>query len=62
MFKYQKPREKNHKKLGRKGKIENINGGDYSTNGSRQKHPFPPKDIYKDVFTTQGCLQGCFYH
>jgi hypothetical protein len=49
MFKYQKPREKNHKKLGKR-KIENINGGDYTTNASRQKHPWvvPLKTTFKN--------------
>jgi hypothetical protein len=35
MFKYQKPRKKNHNRLERKGKIENINGGDYTTNARK---------------------------
>jgi hypothetical protein len=40
MFNYQIPRKKNHNELGRKGKIENINGGDYTTNANRRKHPW----------------------
>jgi hypothetical protein len=40
VFKYQEQRKKKHNKLGVKGKIENVNGGDYTTNASKQKHPW----------------------